>query len=70
MGYKSCGNCGRGKECRYYTICIPQVNFPLWEQIECPLCGGTLSEIRYHNDKKYRHCYACHFEFPIGEIYR
>ena len=28
-------------------------------------CGGPLSEIRYHNGKPYRHCFACHFEFYL-----
>ena len=27
--------------------------------------GGILSEIREHNGKKYRHCYACHYEFEV-----
>ena len=30
---------------------------------KCQRCGGTLSEIREHNGRRYRHCYACHFEF-------
>jgi len=28
-----------------------------------PRCGGTLSTVREHNGRKYRHCYACHSEF-------
>lgn len=48
----------------------------IWEKIgkdlfldvkSCPFCGGTLSEIREHNGKKYRHCYSCHFEFEEEE---
>lgn len=31
--------------------------------IPCPSCGGILSEVREYNGIKYRHCYACHFEF-------
>lgn len=33
----------------------------------CPLCGGTLSEIRESNGKKYRHCYSCHMEQEVKE---
>ena len=33
-----------------------------WKPMRCR-CGGTLSEIREHNGKRYRHCYSCHFEF-------
>ncbi len=63
--YKSCGNCA-------ITFCyadrkrkgldITKTNAG-WKPIPCPSCGGILSEIREHNGKKYRHCYACHFEF-------
>ena len=28
----------------------------------CPLCGGTLSEIRTDGKRKWRHCYSCHME--------
>ena len=28
----------------------------------CPLCGGTLSEIRTDGTKRCRHCYSCHME--------
>ena len=28
----------------------------------CPLCGGTLSEIRTDGTKRWRHCYSCHME--------
>ena len=38
------------------------------EKIEsCPFCGGNMSEIREHNGKRYRHCYACHFEWEVTE---
>lgn len=32
------------------------------EEHLCHFCGGKLSEIRYDGDKKYRHCYSCHFD--------
>lgn len=33
---------------------------------DCKFCGGTLSDVRTDKDnKKYRHCYSCHFEFYI-----
>ena len=42
-----------------------QLNY--YKQLSCPKCGGILSEIREHNNKEYRHCYGCHFEFFIGD---
>ena len=33
-----------------------------WEAVKCRF-GGALSTTREHNGKKYRHCFACHFEF-------
>lgn len=32
--------------------------------VKCPKCGDSVSGVREHNGKKYRHCYSCHFEFP------
>lgn len=59
--YKSCDNCG-------FRLC-PWVFFdgtcPTWKPLPCPNCGGPLSTIREYNGKKYRHCYACHFEFEV-----
>ena len=63
--WKSCGNCQREDECRYWSICIPQEDFPLWRPLPCPKCGGTLSEIRVQGGKRLRHCYSCHFEFYL-----
>lgn len=63
MSYKSCGNCKLGGECRYWSICIPLEDFPLWRPIPCPSCGGTLSEIRTDGKRFWRHCFSCHFEF-------
>lgn len=67
MSYKSCGNCywqeggacnsplaPRSGECRK--------TFHFWQPIHCPLCGGTLSEIRTDGTKRWRHCYSCHME--------
>ena len=44
---------------------IPSIFEPKNDIEEKCRCGGTLSEIREHNGKKYRHCYSCHFEFEI-----
>ena len=33
----------------------------------CPLCGGTLSEIRTDGKKKWRHYYSCHMEQEAAE---
>ena len=62
MNYKSCDNCTfRAGEayCAYY----PHWTEMCWRQINCPHCGGILSGIREHKNRKYRHCYSCHFEF-------
>lgn len=71
MNYKSCGNCKKEMKCIDYMICSEKENFPLWEQLQCEFCGGSLSEIRYHNGKPYRHCYGCHFDRNVeeGQLY-
>lgn len=35
---------------------------------QCPCCGGPLSNIRTHNGARYRHCFACHKEFPVDDM--
>lgn len=58
--WKSCDNCGRICDLKYN----PEIFYCFdWRKIPCKRCGGALSEIREHNGRKYRHCYACHFEF-------
>ena len=65
--WKSCGNCKEAQTCRVFMGCYDLNDNPVyWEPIPCPSCGGILSEVRWHNGKKYRHCYACHFEFSEG----
>lgn len=67
--YKSCGNCVNrlcAKEQERDNILL-EVCCSDWERIPCPLCGGTLSEIRESNGKKYRHCYSCHMEQEVKE---
>ena len=32
-------------------------------EMRCKFCGSKLSEVRTFGDKKYRHCYSCHFDF-------
>lgn len=56
--YKSCGNCACDQ-------CFAEMNGHCWDwsPIPCPNCGGILSDAREYNGRKYRHCYACHFEF-------
>lgn len=54
--WKSCENCS--SECKGFASPCPW-----WNPIPCRYCGGALSETREHNGKKYRHCFACHFEF-------
>lgn len=60
MSYQSCGNCGV-KDCQFFCLGDD------WVPLPCPKCGGILSEIRVHDGKAYRHCYACHFEFPEND---
>lgn len=60
MSWKTCDNCINLYDPYYCDRCLDRDE---WEPIHCPLCGGILSEIREHNGKKYRHCYACHFEY-------
>ena len=61
--------CGKGGNCLAYdaSICPWQkeylILFKCFHPMICPKCHGILSDIRTHNGKKYRHCYACHFEF-------
>ena len=70
MSWKTCDNCYEKracdcmslfpKECRLYGL-------KYWKPIPCPFCGGALSEVREHirprQQRMYRHCYSCHFEF-------
>ena len=67
MGYRSCGNCSN-KTCEkmiklYREYCINTKFEKYWQKIPCPSCKGVLSEIRYHNGRKLRHCYSCHLNF-------
>ena len=65
--YKSCGNCADSSCFAYrnYMGFKTDENCNDWKPIPCPSCGGVLSEVREHNGKKYRHCYACHYEFEV-----
>ena len=63
--WRRCDNCFHfGKICSggFVEICITR-KVSGWNPIPCKNCGGALSEIREHNGRRYRHCYACHFEF-------
>ena len=62
--WKSCGNCS-ARETIDCVLC--QGTGELWEKIPCPLCGGTLSEIRTDGKHKWRHCYSCHMEQEVTE---
>ena len=63
--WKSCDNCRIKPTCgetsKYWCNHLPHEN-AFWQPFHCPSCGGILSKVREHNGKKYRHCYACHFE--------
>lgn len=67
MSWKTCGNCS----VKYCPWDVKEEPCNVWEPIHCPLCGGSMSEIREHKIKVgdeekiryYRHCYSCHFEF-------
>ena len=65
--WKSCNNCKSFVD-PFWCACVRckdnegHIDFSMWEPILCR-CGGALSEIREHNGRKYRHCYACHAEF-------
>lgn len=72
MNYKSCGNCALSDNGK--CIVVPRLayvecrkHYRWWQPIPCPLCGGTLSEVRESNGKKYRHCYSCHMETPAED---
>lgn len=64
--YESCDNCGDRKCSEQLAKTGHDMTIPCihdWKPMPCPSCGGILSEAREHNGKRYRHCYACHFEF-------
>lgn len=73
--WQTCDNCSGNPRCYtehdvyYYPVNVTApsriIRCTDWKPIPCPRCGGALSETREHNGKKYRHCYACHFEFEI-----
>ena len=73
--WKSCGNCAEeesfcAKNPFFVMECV-EYGRDSWIPIDCPLCGGALSEIREHRMKvgneevirHYRHCFSCHMEF-------
>ena len=60
---KSCENCAETEDCGYGLDDDPfEGDCSAWTPMRCR-CGGILSAPREHNGKKYRHCFACHFEF-------
>ena len=65
--WRSCDNCFHfGKICAggFVEICITR-KVSGWNPIPCKYCGGTLSEIREHDGKKYRHCYSCLMDYEV-----
>lgn len=64
MSWKTCDNCINLYDPYYCDRCLDRDE---WKPIPCPLCGGALSEVREHirprQQRMYRHCYSCHFEF-------
>lgn len=65
--WRSCDNCGVFPLTNYCTVKTNTIVCDYWKQIPCKSCGGTLSEIREHNGRKYRHCYSCHSEVFVEE---
>lgn len=74
--WQSCGNCRRNTKCPYWVFCEDKRSYMIaWEPIPCPLCGGSLSEVKEHKTKvgdeevirHYRHCFSCHMEFYEDE---
>lgn len=70
-----CGNEIDCRKCRYGSSCNV-ANAHQYHVLSCQCyesgpeqcrCGGRLSEVRYHDGKPYRHCFACHFEFYSEE---
>lgn len=69
MNVKSCNNCGF-EVCRKSVLRQPDTSVEpceFWRKIPCPYCGGALSEIREDGQRRWRYCYACHFEFEDGK---
>lgn len=66
--WKKCGNCRFNENCDEEDrhLC-ENTGRPFWREMPCPLCGGILSDVREHDGIRYRHCFACHFEFKEGE---
>lgn len=68
MPAKSCENCcHRGTGYYRCDSCRRLPYRPGWFRIECPFCGWALSEIRTNGPEPMRHCYGCHFDFPVDE---
>ena len=71
---KDCYDCSRYQSSPVCTMCNDWYEpFSFWNPIPCPICSGRLSGVRWHNGRPYRHCYACHMEFPVdgsGRAYR
>ena len=65
--WRSCDNCGVFPLTNYCTVKTNTIICDYWKPIPCKSCGGTLSEIREHNGRKYRHRYSCHAEFFVEE---
>lgn len=65
--YKSCGNCS-SEICSKVMLETGLATYleMCWRPIHCPKCGGILSEVREHDGRKYRHCFACHMEVGNG----
>ena len=57
---ETCNYSSAQPECwkRYFTEKYKEL-----QQTNFCRCGGRLSEVRYHNDRPYRHCFDCHREY-------
>lgn len=63
--YRSCLNCGKRACSQIMVDAEEDTSTPcdFWVPLPCPKCGGILSEPRTDGQRRWRHCYACHFEF-------
>lgn len=61
-GMKDCRDCAKAELCTGAADVYPCRR---WKPIECPNCGGRLSEIRFNGRTPVRHCFSCHMEIDI-----
>lgn len=63
--WRNCENC-KDQECYQFMKergIVTEEICDDWEPLPCKYCHGSLSVLRYHNGRPYRHCASCNFEF-------